>query len=253
MCILKQNQKTIAVLLSAGSGIRLGALCNDKPKCLLTLVNDDTVLDIQLRHLIAAGIKDIVISAGFKVEMIEEHIKRYSKLCDIQLIYNPFYDVSNNLVSLWNVRYAIQGKPFMIINGDNLFEKDVLLKAIENSYEACLLTNTKDHYDDDDMKVSLIDGVIKAVSKTITHNEANAESIGIMRFNDVTGRILIDKLESMVRKKEYLSKYYLMAIQNIIEDGSDIYSVDITGRAWKEIDYLEDYEKALLEYKTFLK
>jgi len=239
------------ILLSAGAASRLGDITRDTPKCLLPLANGETVLDVQMNNIIAAGITDVVISAGFKVEMIENHVKRYMDRCTIKVVHNPFYDVSNNLVSLWNVRYEFGNDGVFVINGDNLFEKSVLELALSSSESSCLLVNKKEQYDEDDMKVILKAGHIKEISKKIQAEKADAESIGMMQFNQQVSQRLVTKLEDMVRHRENLGVYYLTAIQQVIDDGEKICAIDIDGKAWAEIDYPEDYAEAIKTYREF--
>ena len=48
------------------------------------------------------GIDEIVIVVGYKAQQIEAKIADLTEIdCKIKIIYNPFFDVSNNLISLW--------------------------------------------------------------------------------------------------------------------------------------------------------
>ena len=52
-----------AVVLAAGAGVRLGALTERSPKCLLP-IDGRALLDHQLETLAAAGITDVTVVAG---------------------------------------------------------------------------------------------------------------------------------------------------------------------------------------------
>jgi len=52
-----------AIVLCAGNGNRLCPLTNDRPKCLLS-IGEQTILELCLDNLEAAGIHDVVLVAG---------------------------------------------------------------------------------------------------------------------------------------------------------------------------------------------
>ena len=73
----------------------------------------------------------------------------------------------------------------------------------------------------------------------------------MMRFRAEAAAALLEKVDEMVRDIGNLSVYYLYAIQEIINNGREVFAVDISGRSWQEIDYPEDYEEAKKRYAEF--
>ena len=112
-----------AIILAAGKGERLMPLTSDTPKSLLELENETTLLESQLITINKTAIDKVVIVTGYLTEKIESKVQRYSKEynIDIQIIYNPFFDISNNLLSLWQARHEMESD-FIIINGDDIFK-----------------------------------------------------------------------------------------------------------------------------------
>lgn len=96
-----------AVIVAAGISSRLYPLTKNKPKCLLR-IGKETLLDRSLRILRKYGIKEIVIVGGYKYDLLR-------KQCNKDLIFrlNPFFKVTNNMVSLWFARNDVEGRDFL--------------------------------------------------------------------------------------------------------------------------------------------
>ncbi|HPC35903.1 MAG TPA: phosphocholine cytidylyltransferase family protein [Candidatus Marinimicrobia bacterium] len=228
------------IILAAGNASRLASLANGSPKCLLPL-GDTTILGKQLRNLEKVGLMDVILSVGYKVEKIEEYLRNFQTNLKIYLEFNPFYDISNNIISLWNVRHLVWNQPIIIINGDNVFKYQVLSRLLESPFENVLMIQEKEEYDGDDMKVKTENDRLLAVNKTMKSSEATGESIGIMKFSAEGCTRLMQKIVEMIRDKENLQVWYLRSIQELINDGLPIHVCQINGLKWEEVDFPEDY------------
>ena len=88
------------LILAAGTGSRLLPLTRNTPKSLIDLGNGMTLLETQLEAIRPTGVAKVVIVTGYRSEQIEAKIRHHEGF-DFQIVYNPFFDVSNNLVSAW--------------------------------------------------------------------------------------------------------------------------------------------------------
>lgn len=232
----------MAVILVAGTGERLYPLTKDLPKCLID-IGGITILEHQLRNLMLNGIKDVILVTGYKAEKIEESVQNFG-LSDmnIKLIYNSFFEVYNNLYSLFIALKEINSD-FMIVNGDDVFHPDILKKLIEAKVEEItLMINKKTSYDSDDMKVTIKDEKIELVNKQIDSNKADGESIGIMKFTGSGVTKIKEMVTEMANTPEGQKVFYLKAIQNIANKHNIVGYVDIGDLPWGEIDYPEDLQ-----------
>ena len=84
-----------AVILAAGFGMRMVPINRELPKGLLE-VNNEPLIERQIRQLQKAGITEIYIIVGFLKEKYEYLIDKYK----VKLIFNPDYAAKNNLHSL---------------------------------------------------------------------------------------------------------------------------------------------------------
>ncbi len=158
-------------------------LTEDRPKCLLPLLGEQTVLEWQLRTLAASGVKEALVVIGFGAEQVEERLATHpTPGIQVTTLYNPFFSISDNIVSCWLAQPWMNGD-FILINGDTLFEYRVLERLLEaREAPLTLVVNEKDQYDADDMKVSVSGGRLLAVGKTLDLDTVTGESTGLMRF-----------------------------------------------------------------------
>ena len=245
-----------AIILAAGKGERLMPLTSDTPKSLLELENETTLLESQLITINKTAIDKVVIVTGYLTEKIESKVQRYSKEynIDIQIIYNPFFDISNNLLSLWQARHEMESD-FIIINGDDIFNDSVLLGLLEHDKNELItmVIDRKETYDEDDMKLIVENGRILEVSKKIPLNEANGESIGMIRVTGEAKGIMVDTMERMVRNKKNMQVFYLEMIQELINQGIVVGYHEISSKDWAEIDFHPDLEDIRKKISTFNK
>lgn len=228
-----------AILISAGKGSRLYPLTKNTPKSLLEVGEGLTLLEAQLHSLQEAGIKDIVIIVGYRAEQIEAKLHEYQKDFKITTVFNPFYDVSNNLVSVWMARHYMKND-FITINGDDMFTSKIIKNLLESKHNITMVMDEKEVYDEDDMKIIHQDGLVLQVSKKIDPAKANGESVGIIKFSGHGPQIYVNMLEEMVRHPENMNVFYLQAIQEIINKGYPVHYSLCSSADWGELDFHPD-------------
>ena len=228
-----------AIIISAGKGERLYPLTKNTPKSLLEVGKGLTLLETQLHSLAENNVKDIVIITGFKAEQIEAKIKDYQKDMNISTVFNPFFDISNNLLSVWMARHHMHSE-FITINGDDLFSAEVIGNLLKSPHDITMVIDEKKEYDDDDMKIVHKNGEVLEVSKKIDPSKANGESIGIIKYSNKGPKIFSDMLDQMARDPQNRNAFYLQAIQNIIDRGFKIHYSVCKESDWAELDFHPD-------------
>jgi choline kinase len=226
------------LILVAGTGTRLWPLTRNTPKSLLDLGDGLTLLETQLEAVRPSGIRDIVLVTGYRSAQIEAKIQYYEDF-DFEVVYNPFFDVSNNLVSAWLAMQHIK-EDFVLVNGDDVFRSEVFDRLLATSGDVVMVVSRKPEYDDDDMKVHISADRVYKVSKDLARDVTNGESIGMIKFRQSGGRWFSDELDRMVREKENLDTYYLQAIQNLMDNGVPVNYVECSPDEWAEIDFHPD-------------
>ncbi len=232
-------------ILAAGTGSRLMPLTKNTPKSLLDLGDGTTLLERQLNNAIDSGIiDDIIILTGYRKEQIEAKILEYKDKVKIKTIYNPFYENSNNLFSLYFAFNLMLRKDFMITNGDNVYVKGTY-KKIDDLIQDEGITITidyKDQYDEDDMKVTFLeDKLVKKVHKEIPLDKTDAESVGLAIVKGKRSRKLFQrKVVQMIKDEANINKYWLVIFNELVKEGIPVNTVEIAESDWREMDFHPD-------------
>ncbi|MBS0496165.1 MAG: phosphocholine cytidylyltransferase family protein [Proteobacteria bacterium] len=233
-----------AIILSAGQGRRLLPLTENTPKCLLQVAGKP-VLAWQIDALLAVGVTHITVITGFQVGLIEDLLRqRYAQHPGIKILFNPFYEVADNLASCWIARGEMDSD-FLILNGDTVIESALLNKVLNSQAAPITLSvDFKDSYDADDMKVQLdADGWVQQVSKIVPPHEVNAESIGLIYFRGSGVQTFHQAVEEALRHPAELKSWYLSIIDRLAKQHL-VNSCSVKGYRWCEIDFIEDLSRA---------
>jgi choline kinase len=231
-----------AIILSAGQGRRLFPVTRDLPKCLVPVDGDRSVLEVQLRELAAHGVREAVVMAGYGIEKVE----RFAAAAPVpglalRVRYNPFFDQADNLITAWLASRDFDGE-CVLLNGDTLFEGAV----VERLFAAppspvTIVVNVKPSYDDDDMKVCLERGLVRAIGKDLEPPESQGEAIGMTLLRGSGAVAIRESFEQLVRRYGQQRAYYTTAIGELARHGL-VRACSMEGLWWGEIDSLDDLE-----------
>lgn len=233
-----------AVILSAGQGSRLLPLTEKRPKCLLAF-NGRTLLEWQIACLAENGIRDITVVTGFHADSVDTALaSRPRDGVLVRTVFNPFFEVADNVGSCYLVRELMESGPFMLINGDTMFHPLLMARAISQATGPITVTiDAKDRYDADDMKVHHENGKLMHIGKTLTAEEANGESIGMLFFSAEGGKMFASALGRALHEPTGLKRWYLSVVDTLARDGV-VHVAPITGQPWCEVDYPKDLAAA---------
>jgi choline kinase len=236
------SKSTTAVLLAAGEGTRLHPFTLDRPKCLVEVAGRP-LLDRTLTVLEAIGITELVLVTGYREDVLHGFLERRASRVRVRCIRNEVYASTNNAYSLWTAREAVTGG-FVLLDGDLLFEPDVLRKVLETEGDAVLAVERRSELGEEEMKVLLgPDVTVAAVNKTMDPREAIGESVGIARFSAGAAAALWDRLGQQIVAGQR-NVYYELAFEALIAEGMPFHIGDVTGLLCMEIDTPDDLATA---------
>lgn len=232
-----------AVVLSAGQGKRLLPLTENRPKCLLP-VSGRTILEWQIRSLAANGVDEIVVVTGFHAETVDQTISHmHVPGVRIRTLFNPFYAVADNVGSCYVARTEMAGD-FILLNGDTLFEPDVLARALAQARRPITVTvDRKERYDSDDMKIRVEGDRLTRIGKQLPLDEVDGESIGLLIFRGDGGTRFQSGLQELLRRRDGLSRWYLYVVDMLAAEGV-VGTASIHGLSWGEVDFPVDVSRA---------
>ena len=229
-----------AIILAAGRGTRLDGAAV-KPKCLVE-VGGVTLLRRQLDTLKKSNVKDIVIVVGFG----DESIRNECQADDITFVENVRFAETSSLYSLWLAREHLTDG-FVVLNCDVLFHPQMLSNLLESSYDNALLLSDTDAnpMGDEEMKVKLRDGVVIDIAKSLDPREADGENVGIVKFSSEGATALVGYMDELIANgggKDWAPRAFREFAQH-----HPLHALSTRGLPWIEIDFPEDYQRAVTE------
>lgn len=238
---------TNAVLLGAGQGRRLSPLTDSRPKCLVEVAGRP-LLDWQLRALAAAGVSEATVVTGFGAAAVEAALAVIAPSIPVTCLHNPFFAVADNIGSCWLAR-GLFGADTLLINGDTLVDPRIVARVLTRAQAPVTVTiDRKAAYDLDDMKVRTRGAQLARIGKTL--EDADGESIGLIRFRGEGGPRFAAALDAALRDPAALSRWYLSVIDEMAREGG-VGTVSIQGLPWAEIDYPHDLGLAAARVAAF--
>ncbi len=232
----------IGVILAAGMAKRLRPLTDERPKCLLK-VGQRTLLQRTVDAVINSGIDELVVVTGYKNNMIVDFLKTNYPSLTIHFIDNPDYAHNNNIFSLWLTRPYTEGKDFLLLDSDILFDPTVVSTIVRE--EGTVLALNRHELGEEEIKV-IVDnkGFVKEISKVCAINDALGESVGIEKMTADYSNALFQELQRMIVEEGLIDVFYEKAFERLIPQGFTFRIVDTTDYFSIELDTIEDFEKA---------
>ncbi|MBP1639713.1 MAG: Nucleotidyl transferase [Bacteroidetes bacterium] len=116
------------IVLAGGFGTRLQSVVNDRPKCLAP-IRELPFLAYLFHYLHREGITRIILSLGYKHELVEEWLRHYSSPVPTEVVIEH-----EPLGTGGGIKFALQkvtDDNVLVVNGDTLFSINVpdLLKS----------------------------------------------------------------------------------------------------------------------------
>jgi choline kinase len=230
-----------AVILAAGVGSRLRPLTLDRPKALVD-VGGESILARAIRLLRAAGVDDLVVATGYREDAIQKELSRLSVRAT--LCPNPDYESTQNSVSLALCRDSLRGKSFFKLDGDVVFQPEVLERLALSDAELDVAVDSRRALDEEAMKVSAKGGQILCFGKGIAIRDAYAETIGIERLDASAGERVLTSITERVAAG-IRDRYYEDFYSRLVEAGElRATAVEVGDLPWSEVDTFEDLERA---------
>ena len=232
----------IGVILAAGMAKRLRPLTDERPKCLLT-VGQRTLLQRTVDGIIAAGISELVVVTGYRAQMIRDFLTSHYPDLTIHFIDNPDYGHNNNIFSLWLTRPYTEGRDFLLLDSDILFDPQIIPAVL--SAEGSALALNRHELGEEEIKVIVDDqNRVVEISKVCSIEQAIGESVGIEKMEADYSAALFRELEQMIEGEGLIDIFYERAFERLIPQGHTFTVVDTTRYFSIELDTVEDFENA---------
>lgn len=235
----------IGLVLAAGAGRRLRPYTDTLPKALVPVDGETTIMDISLRNLAAAGLKDVTIVVGYRAEAVAERKDAFEQRygVTITLVHNDKAEEWNNAYSLWLARERFaQGA--LLVNGDTVHPVSVEQTLLASRGPGILLAvdNVKALADEEMKTIFSEDGRLTKITKQMDPADAFGEYIGATLIEATAAAELADALQATWEKDPDL--YYEDGFQEYANRGGEIRAATIGEIPWVEVDNHDDLAKA---------
>lgn len=237
--------KLKAVILAAGEGTRLRPLTNNLPKCLVSVAGEP-LLGRMMKPLSEVGVKEVIVVTGYLTEKVEAYVKSDAPLPS-RTVFNPRFNTANNYYSLLVAQQALGDGPFLKLDGDVIFEPEVMRRVVDGNGGIRLGVDMREGLGVEEMKVRLdsegLDTRVAELSKGIDPSKADGESMGIEFITSESSPALFYELAKM-DKEGLHDEYYEFAYNRLAGQGHDVRAIDISGLRSTEIDDMDDLKRA---------
>jgi choline kinase len=244
------------LILAAGRGSRMGALGDDRPKCMVTL-DGRPLLDRQIAAMRRVGIEEVGVVRGYRAEMLSASGLSYFE--------NPRWSQTNMVMSLATAANWLRSGPVIVSYADIFYRSDVvralaeapgaLVVSYDRSWRRLWTKRFADPLSDaETFRIDSAGELLEIGGKTQRIEDIEGQYMGLLKFtpsawNDVES--LLATLDAPIRDRLDMTGLLrrLLAAKTIA-----IRTVGIDGQ-WGEIDNPTDvalYEGMIREAELVL-
>ena len=245
-----KGENMTAVFLAASRGAALGALTEDRPKCMID-VRGQPLLGRLIENFKESGVRDIVVVRGYKKEKIN--------LPSITTVDNDLYANTGEAASLACALDHLSGECF-VSYGDILFRQhyldqlttgddditivaDALWKERKSDAEdwvrdlvSCSRPFSGDYLDDDPV-------TLKGIGNDLDPADADGEWIGVAKMNARGSELVRAEIEAMRADGSLPQSSMLDLFARLVSQGNAIRVLYVPGQ-WLDVDDAADFNKA---------
>ena len=219
------------------------------PKCLLRF-GGQTLLQRHIVNLHAVGVERLVLVVGYRCHEIEAEIARLDATDFVEFLPNPRYR-DGSVVSLWTGREALMsGAPVLFMDADVLYDPAILRALIDGPGTTCFPFDTGFEDGEEPVKFCLRGTRPVEFRKAVRNEDYDSvgEWVGFIRLSPEFAMALASQVDTYVGNGR-VAEPYEEAVRDLLltELGDTVGAVDIAGKAWIEIDFPEDLERAETE------
>lgn len=237
-----------AIILAAGMGNRLGALTDDRTKCMIK-VNNVTLIERMLDQIDKKNFKRVVIVIGYEGQKLKDYIATLVVNTPIVYVNNPIYDKTNNIYSLYLASSQLAERDTILFESDLIFEDKVLDKIINDPYpNLALVAKFENWMDGTSLILDNEDRIDRFISAKDFIHEDTADyykTVNIYKFSkEFSNSHYIPFLEAYIKALGN-NEYYEQVLKVITYlDKPELKALRLHNENWYEIDDIQDLDIA---------
>lgn len=228
-----------AILLAAGRGTRIARNVEMVPKS--TLPIEGVPLIRRSVELLQSQGLECVVCTGYEEEQVRRALQG---LDNITYYYNPFFDVTNSIASLWFARSEMDDE-LLVMNADVFFSKEILDLVVNDKRDPVMAIDYSRVKEGDYFFYTAADGSIEKYGKELPIEQRTCEYVGMAKIGQRFLPQFVERMDYLIHNQKHDAWWENVLYSFTDEKEEMIYTVDVNGRFWAEIDFLDDYERIM--------
>ena len=225
------------IFLVAGKGSRLQPLTLKHPKSMYKLDENTTLLQRMVRLIKKYdNSADIVLVTGHMHRAIEEQVD------GVSFVYNPFYEVTNSIASLWLAKEHLDADNVVLIDGDIVMSDELVRDVICKAVQKPIVLVDSSIKTDGDYNVEVSGEQVLVMSKDL--DNYYGEYAGVTKLDQESAKQMKKEMDSMVEEGFYDQWYENALVQMVFKTDFKLYYTDISNYEWTEVDSVNDLLRA---------
>ena len=227
------------IVLAAGKGNNLHPLTLKYAKTSFRLDESTTVLQRMVRSIRRRDKNaEIVVVVGYKSEEIRYELEEEN----VQFVLNPFYEVTNSISSVWFARDYLERENVSIIHGDVVFSDDIIDSYLVQPTDFPYVLIDSSINNTGSYNVVAKDNQVLVMSKKLEN--FSGRYCCMTKLDPVSSRLLKEEIDEMISKNMYDQYFEDSLVQMILFKDFQLFCKDICGKAWAEVDTVDDFLSA---------
>lgn len=228
-----------AILMAAGRGTRISREINDYCKCTLD-IGGVALIRYTCQMLLDNNI-EVHVVVGYDKKRVLKALEGLA----VTIHENVFYSVTNSLASLWFAKEALRGDYVILGNADVYWESNIL-SILLNEQRDCVMLSDSSRVEQGDYLFRVENEKVVNFGKGGNCHWANCEYVGLAMLRGSMIEQCEKRLGKMIESQKS-GDWWEDVLYSMIGE-RPIWSHDIAGIFWAEIDFIEDYNR-ILEYR----
>ena len=187
--------------------------------------------------LVAEGIDEVVITTGYFNDVLIEYCDSLGLPIKYSFVYNPEYDKTNYIYSIYCAREELEGRDVLMLHGDLVFDGDVLREVLAQE-KSCMKVSSTIPLPEKDFKAVVRDGLVKKVGVEFFDEAMEAQAL--YKLNGADWKVWLDRICEFC-ESDRRNCYAEVALNEVTED-CKIYAYDVKDKLCAEIDTPEDWQ-----------
>ena len=236
---MKVGAAVKAVILNSGLGQRMGEETKNKPKCMVEIAAQETIISRQIKQLLKHNIDDLIITTGPFADKLQNYVGKAFPQLKVTYVHNPRYASTNYIYSLFLAKKYLTSE-FLLLHGDLVFDTALLAKTLQSPHPNTVLVNREAVLPEKDFKARLINNRVQEISIHIFGDDC-AFLIPLYKISPALAAAWLTEIEAFVQRGE-INVYAENALNNILAK-HNLQPVYFNQELCTEIDNPADLQK----------